>query len=307
MIHSHQTTFGRFGRVVLVFIICTLLVFATSSFATATAKSHGGSRGKASNPKGAGRANKVKSAVTIPDTFQKIQLTHDDADSQGQPSVAVDNSGNVHVVYTDDTNPDGDAYLIYKMFRPDGTVLIDDTPIVATSGDYYWATRSFIACDSANNVHVVFQWYWWNDPNDNTRSWYTKLTPYADDLNGSASTTATIQSVAPKMVSQDTSGSQEHYPRIAIDKDDNVHLVYTDNGDSEVYYRKLDNNGDGVTGFVDIGIGGGYHEGTGIDVDSSGNVHILTADFNDYAWYSMLDDSGNILIDQTAINDYDAG
>lgn len=225
--------------------------------------------------------------------------------------MAVDSNGAVHVVYTDDTNEDGDAYLIYKMFNPDGTVLIADTTIVETDGGRCWAVRPFIACDSSNNVHVVWHWYGWDmgTKTETVRCWYQKLNPYADDRNGSAADLGTIQSVAPKMASAGTSSEreqepQEHYPRIAIDSDDNVHLVYTDNADSHTWYVKLSNDSDFLTEFVDIGVGDGDHCGIGIDVDSSDNVHIVTTDW-DNILYSMLDNDGHILIDQTNVADAD--
>jgi len=299
MIHSHQTTFGRLGRVALVFVLCFLLVLLNVSLALAAGPEHGTGK-NSKNPKGAGRASKVKSAVTVPTTFDIIQLTNDTVDEQGQPTVAVDNSGNVHVVYID-SNVNADE-LYYKMFKPDGTVLIDSTLI--TADDSNWSNRPFIATDSQGNVHVV--WKDWRNPW--ARCYYMKLDPYLDDLNGTSADLATIQTVSDKMVSQDTSADRELYPRIAIDKDDNLHLVYTDYSTNEAWYRKLDNNGDGLTGFVDVGTNDGYHGGNGIDVDSNGDVHIITADGNSWTYYSMIDGAtGNILIDQTAINDVPGG
>lgn len=292
-----KTTWGRVGVFVL---LGFLLVFLNGSFLLAARPGGGdGSSGQGKINKGS-RSRVRPAGVSTPSAFLNLQITDDSVDDgQGQPTIAVDSNGYLHVVYVDESVTSSPE-LFYTMFDKLGNIRIAPTRI--TDDDDQYSVRPFIAVDSNDCVHVV--WHDWRDDDVNTENlvYYQKLDPSLDDQSGDAANPATITVEDDKAVSQDLNGVREFAPRIAVDSADNVHLVYIEDNE-DPWYGKLDNDGDLIGSWVDLGDVVGYHGQIDIDVDSANNAHVVAMDDWDFVYYSMVSSSGTILIDQTEVAD----
>ncbi|MHA1383334.1 MAG: hypothetical protein ACTSR3_06215 [Candidatus Helarchaeota archaeon] len=99
------------------------------------------------------------------------------------PSIAVDNDGNVYVVWQDDTKFGGDFDIMYAKHTIAGwsnaTVLSDDSTMWNNGGSNYPS----VAVDGTGNVHVV-----WQDSTDgewgiDSEIMYVKWSPNAQQGN----------------------------------------------------------------------------------------------------------------------------
>ncbi|MBC8527024.1 MAG: hypothetical protein H8D22_09265 [Candidatus Cloacimonetes bacterium] len=96
-------------------------------------------------------------------------------------------------------------------------------------------------------------------------------------------------------------------PSIAVDPSGNVHIAWFDfrDGNWEIHYTKLDNNGNTLVG--DTGLTNAVGDSSpSIATDSSGNVHIAwhdTRDGNTEIYYTKLDNNGNTLVGDTRLTD----
>ncbi len=143
-----------------------------------------------------------------------------------------------------------------------------------------------LAIDSHNNIHIA----WYDGQNDNYEIYYTKLNASGIPINQKRITDAPQDSV---------------HPDIAIDKKDNIHLVWADfrEGDGNLYYKKLDNDGNAliddkkISTTLNVKI-------PKIVVDKDNNLHIVWADFRNWNWeiyYKKIDSNGEVLIDDTRL------
>jgi hypothetical protein len=66
------------------------------------------------------------------------------------------------------------------------------------------------------------------------------------------------------------------FPSIAIDSNNNVHITWRDDrdGNAEIYYTKLDNNGNTLVDDKRLTFNSAYSEHPSIAIDSDNNVHI---------------------------------
>ena len=150
-----------------------------------------------------------------------------------------------------------------------------------------------IAVDTNNNVHIT-----WEDKRDgNYEIYYTKL-----DNNGNTLVDDT-------RLTTDSSYSRD--PTIAVDTNNNVHITWNDNrdGNYEIYYTKLDNNGNTLVDDTRLTTASSFSEWPAIAVDTNNNVHITWDDKRDGNWeiyYTKLDNNGNTLVDDTRLTtDYE--
>jgi uncharacterized protein YcnI len=216
------------------------------------------------------------------------------------PTVAVDDNGNVHVVWADTTDgPWGIDYEImysYYSFQTGWTC-----PIVISDGfkGSYWNTGNSyfpsIAIDTQGNVHVVWHDYtegaWKNNPGDLTEIMYAKYS----SKNGW--TNATI-------ISDGFEGSywntgQSVFPSVAVDDSGSVHVVWSDStsgpwgggsNDREIMYVKYIPD----EGWTNISvISDGYRDSYWNDdtsdrpsvvVDDERNIHVAWTDKTDGSW-----------------------
>jgi hypothetical protein len=197
-------------------------------------------------------------------SWSPIQIARDDVLKHIDPAVSTDMNNNIHLVYTTlDSEGTGSYYNIsYQKFNGiswTNPIFLDDVG---------FSRFPAVAADSMNNVHVV--WDGDGDTANKYNIWYTKL-----DVNGN-----TVLNDL-KLTSFDDCS----YPDIAVDTDDNIHLLFsqgTGTGTRYVYYLKLDNNGNTLIGPLNLTTT--WMEQSGeryrppINVDSNGIVHIAFQD-----------------------------
>jgi len=133
------------------------------------------------------------------------------------PVIAVDASGNLHVVWSDETP--GNAEIYYVNSPDGGTTWATSKRLTWNAGASVYPA---IAVDSLGNPHVV-----WHDNTSGDSEVYYKSSP-----DGGASWTTS------KRLTMTSGGS--YVPAIAVDSSDNLHLVWMDTapGNLEIYYMK---------------------------------------------------------------------
>ena len=213
-----------------------------------------------------------------------IRLT-DASGSSTYPKIAMDSSGNAHVVWED--YRDGNYEIYYTKLNNTGATLVDDTRL---TDDTASSMCPSIAVDSSNNVHIT-----WEDQRDGNREiYYTKLGNIGNTLVDDTRLT-------------DDTGCSWH-SRIAADSSNNVHITWDDDRDAncEIYYTKLGNIGNTLVDDTRLTTDGAFSMRPSIAVDSSDNI--LTAwkdsrDGNGEIYYTELDNNGNTLVDDTRLTD----
>ena len=150
-----------------------------------------------------------------------------------QPSIAIDSQDNIHVVWSDGSNhlwqnPPGETDILYSIYS--ATSGTWSAPICISDDMSQWNTGDskipFIAIDSNDDLHVV--WHDatlgqpWNILNGDTEIlyinqingvWGTTVIPISDDLT-------------------DINTAASEFPSIAVDGNDNLHIVWEDEHDN---------------------------------------------------------------------------
>ena len=178
-------------------------------------------------------------------------------DSRG-PSIAVENSGNVHIAWHDYTNLEGsgtDADIFYANYTAttrqwSHTKVISDN----VNGTINWNTKASlypaITIDGSENVHVV-----WDDRTNLEGSGTDADIFYAhfSAATGQWSHVKVISDNVNGTINWNTEGS--FYPAIAVDGSGNVHITWEDNtnlegcspsAEQEIFYAKGIFSGGGV-------------------------------------------------------------
>ena len=191
-------------------------------------------------------------------------------DRSYKPAIAVDLDNNVHISWYDGTVAIykgiymmGIYEIYYTKLDNNGSTLVDIRRV--TPYDLVRSCRPTIATDSNNNVHIA-----WDDERDgNWEIYYTKL---ADNGN----------TLIDDMRITNFSGDSK-LPKIAIDTDNNVHIIWEDNrdGNTEIYYTKLDKNGDTLINVTGLTVDHVTSDDPAIAIDSNNNVHITWVDNRD--------------------------
>jgi hypothetical protein len=233
----------------------------------------------------------------------EIRVTDSQARAD-QPDVAIDSNGNTHIVYCDDYNTDS-REIWYTMLDNNGNTLIDDTRLTDDDGDD--STRPGIVIDSSNRVHITFRDQRW-DAESSQEVTYTKLDPFLDDQNGDDADPATITVVDDIRLSN----IADWYilgVRMEIDSNDNIHIVWDDYDAEEIFYMKIDEDGNVLVGETVIRSAVHWRALPDIAVDSNDNLHVAWADYEDTnydeLYYMMLDNNGGTLIDATLLTSDD--
>ena len=265
----------------------------------------------------------------------EIRVTHFESTAD-QQVVAVDSEGNVHIAYSvypedlldspvepldqadswgafaslaedHNSNPQTglnngmDAWEIwYTMLDNNGDTLIDDTLITEMDGED--SSCPAIVVDSEDKVHIV-----WNDC-DYDDLFYTKLDPSLDDQDGDDADESVITMI------DDTSLTSygdifEQNLQIAIDSNDNIHIVFLSN-DYGICYLQIDNEGNINIAPIELNTSW-WVDTFSVAVDSNNNAHIAwdgeEESMTYEIYYMMLDGSdGSTLIDETQITPDDA-
>jgi len=236
-------------------------------------------------------------------------------DNPWNSRIATDSAGNIHLVWMD-WRDGGNSMLYYSMLDSTGTTLIDDTRITNDLGGKYG--NPSILVDAADMVHIVCHGY--DSVVCDEELWYMKLDPSQGDQNGSPSTDAILTVVDDTLLTADDCAHSRH-AATALDSLGNVHIVYEDEDGSTGYFRaiwylKLDNDGNILLGGRKLVSnhpwpkvpGGGVHwkPWPNIASDGSDNLHVvwsdrITSGSNTVQVYTMLDNNGDPLIDDTPL------
>ncbi len=192
------------------------------------------------------------------------------------PSMAVDSSNNIHVVWQQADSEFGTVEIFYKRWDK-GTISWNDTVFVSTeSGD---SILPCIATDNLGNVHIA-----WED--------YTNYAGAGTDLDifykrwDSLSASWLVTEV---VSTESTADSKE--PSLCTDSLNNVHIVWEDDTsylssgtDSDIFYKRWDSYSSSwtitevvSTESIDTSIM------ASIEIDSSNNVHVVWEDLSNYA------------------------
>ena len=196
----------------------------------------------------------------------------------GDPDIEVDSSDNVHIVWYDHRSAYYNWEIYYEKLSKSGSVLIDDKRLT-----YYmdYNAGPELAIDSNDDLHIMFKNYVWSTGVNSV--YYMKVDDNGDTL------------VAPKKVA--TEGVQSYqlysnsYAGIAIDSADKLHIAwndYRDGTDQDVFYLKLDNEGDAMMSApLAITDNAGVSYGGGIAVDASDRAFVAFQD-NTPGYYQLF-------------------
>ena len=188
------------------------------------------------------------------------------------PSVAVDSSGVIHVVWKDDTeNYEGsgiDPDIFYKQ-REDLGWLLTEVVSTESTGISYYPT---LALDSSNNVHIA-----WADQTDYLGSGTDNDIFYKQRIDGSGWTVTEFISTE--------SAAGSIVPSIAIDSSDTIHLAWRDGSDylgcgidDDIFYKKM--IGDSIWTTTEVISTESTHQSyqVSLAIDSTDAVHVVWRD-----------------------------
>ena len=163
------------------------------------------------------------SDVVLTDPIEIVQST---TYNDRMIAIDADSGGNVHVVWSRNTN-----HLYYKMLDPRGETLIDQTQISDPGAHRAW--HPDIRVDSDDMVHVV-----WTDKAGQYKIMYTLLDPSLDDQSGDSSLDSVL-SVVPDDYEVANNPQNRDWPAIDVDSDNNPHIVWEDSFEPlELYYQQ---------------------------------------------------------------------
>ncbi len=223
------------------------------------------------------------------------------------PLLVVDANDDLYVVYQDEVNDpiNGDGNkrrdLFYKRFHWNGSSLTPLLgPVELTTDDgtgfpnvgYVNNLRS-MAVDPAGDFHVL--WADWRDYShyDDTEVYYLKF-----DRDGNT--------LVPETRLTSVDGQPSRFPYVAVDVHGDVHIVWEDrrNGNTNIYYKKLDNGGNTVVDDLRLTSHPADSTNPAVAIDSSGNLNVLWQDHRSghrELYFTYLDAVGNTLLDHTLV------
>jgi len=185
---------------------------------------------------------------------RRLTVTSEDSRT---PAIAIDSSGNLHLVWADHTP--GNYEIYYKKGTDGGATWTSSQRLSWASGSSY---SPAIAVDSYGRVHVV----WADHRYGNSEIYYKK------SVDGGGTWTPSQRLTL-------TSGSSR-IPSIAVDSFDNLYFVFTDEtpGNAEIYYKKSTDGGATWTTAQRLTVTPGESWAPDIAIDSSDNLHIVWRD-----------------------------
>ena len=209
-------------------------------------------------------------------------------------SATIDRFDRIHVVFTDE-RADRET-ILYMKIDATGKILI---PPFQVSDGWATSTSPSISVDSAGNAHIA----WVDNRDGNDEIYYVKV----DSLG--------TKTIFDKRLTFDP--RQSLAPAIAVDSKDSVHVVWQDLREEirifpvnfEVYYLKLDNNGNVLVSERRLTPADTrYSLGPSIVVDHKDRIHMLWIDNRDTehlpfheVFYKRLDLEGNALTEEKKI------
>ncbi len=225
-------------------------------------------------------------ATVISDKIGIIPWENDD--ESRYPSITTDSNGNLHVVWEDDTNGawnqwGNDIEIMYANFTVSSgwsnAIVISDDSTQWNDGN---STRPKIVIDNNDNIHVV-----WQDETDSFAEWGTDTEiMYVNYTIGKGWTNATV-------ISDNTNNwndGESINPSIAVDNNENVHVVWEDSTDSILEWGTDDEimytNYTTTSGWSNATVisddnnrwNTGWSENPSIVVDKNDNIHVVWKD-----------------------------
>ncbi|MDH3365495.1 MAG: hypothetical protein OEM29_05785 [Thermoplasmata archaeon] len=224
------------------------------------------------------------------------KITNDSALSL-HPSVAVDNSGHIFVVWESVEGGSAELYFA-RLWYYSGNITFEENGLRVSDADPANSTEPEIAVCADGSIALV----WTDARNDagdgNLEIFYKRLsqsgTPVTSDVR----------------ITNDVGISER--PRMDIDSNGNVHIVWYDFRDSNsglvinhgVFYRKVTPNGVPMTNETRITFAS-PSSSPDVAIDSDGNVHVVFDD-DRYAafdiFYTILDGNGTTVVDDRIIS-----
>jgi len=209
----------------------------------------------------------------------EIQITSGVIGVHTRHSLKTDNSGNVHVVWHD--RRDGNFEIYYTKLNNNGNTLVNDKRITFSDSESAFPSLSL---DPQGNIHIV-----WRENYPNSEIYYTKL-----NNNGNTLVNDLRLTFAEEI---------SNIPSLSVDTDGNVHVVWGDgrHGIREIYYTKLNNNGDTIVD--DLRLTFNDPEPSSfpkVANDLNNNVHIIWSG-TDAIHYTKLDSNGNTIVNDKSI------
>jgi len=225
------------------------------------------------------------------------------------PALAVDSAGNVHILWSDETS--GNCEIYYRKGMNGGATWSPSQRLTWTAN---WSGSLAVIADSSDNLHAV----WYDYTPGNAEIYYRKSTDGGSTWAAAKRLTWNAGASYEPAISVDSTGnlhvvwadyqpgnweiyhkkstdggdtwaashrltwnSEDSYiPALAVDSQDNLHVVYQDNtpGEYEIYYKKSTDGGGYWTGSKRLTWTIGYSLGPGIAIDSSDVIHIVWED-----------------------------
>ena len=204
-----------------------------------------------------------------------------------RPWAAVDSAGNIHVVWSEENDN-----IRYKMLDADLNTLIDETVIGDETGLTGSGQRPQIAIGTDDKAYVVWT--------DDTEIYFQRLDPSLDDQSGDAADPTVLVET-----SADISGGESPYhAKFVMDDSNNLYIVSEDS--SDLFYAKIDADGNELVSFTSFATINDDHRTPAIGIDSNGNAHVSWTDnavtLEEELYYAMLNGlDGSVLIDATLL------
>ncbi|MFX0037043.1 MAG: hypothetical protein ACFE9I_15540 [Candidatus Hermodarchaeota archaeon] len=246
------------------------------------------------------------------------------------PDIAVDGSGNIHVVWVDDTIGYWGGGIDSEIFYAKYTIATSQWSNITIISDGFndmwgwnddWSYSPSIAVDNSGNIHVVWSDYSsgkWHDSYDDAEIMYVKYS-----VTTSQWSNVTILSDGWNNVWGWNNESSED-PAIVTDNSGNVHVVWQDRtlgpwtggiDDNEIMYVNYSvasGQWSNITIISDTSTGWNDDQSADpdIDIDSNGNIHVIWEDKTHGVWgddeeimWTMYSPSSGKWLNATVISD----
>lgn len=225
------------------------------------------------------------------------------------PMMVIDSQEKIHLLYQDEQfDPrQGDwnrrRDLFYQNYTWDGSTLTDVagpvelTTAGGTGRPYvgYVNNLGDVAIDSNDNIHITWA-DWRNYSNYNlTEIYYKKIDSDGNDLTGEIRLT-------------DIDGKRSSQPSVSIDSENNVNIMWEDSrdGNENIYYKKLNNNGSELIDDLKITSELSRSQRPSMGIDNNDNIHLIWQDNRSSGWeiyYAALNTKGVKLITDARATD----
>ncbi|MFX1313840.1 MAG: Ser-Thr-rich GPI-anchored membrane family protein [Promethearchaeota archaeon] len=211
------------------------------------------------------------------------------------PDIIIDSTNSIHVVWEDSTNGlwGNDTEIMYSRFSYDigwtnATVISDGFNNIFWNNDS--SVNPKIAIDSKDKIHVIWVDYTnglWGTDTEIMHVSFTETTGWSN-----------ITLISDEYGNNSWNDGNSWNPAIAIDKSDNIHIIWEDDtdgiwgGDREIMYKSYEE----TSGWSNVSIisdghnhiywNYGYSYNPAIAIDSQNEIHVVWEDTTDSpAWW----------------------